>query len=61
MSTLNNIDKIKTLKPALLDLFGIEKIAVFGSVARDEANETVMWKSNMMLDIIKKKLRSWLW
>jgi len=33
------IEKLKSLKKLLSEKFGIEKIAVFGSVARDEAKE----------------------
>jgi len=33
------IRELKTLKPILKEKFGVEEIMIFGSVARDEANE----------------------
>lgn len=33
------IDLLKSVKPDLVERFGIDRIAVFGSVARNEANK----------------------
>jgi predicted nucleotidyltransferase len=36
---VNELSKLKALKDILFEKFGIEEIAIFGSVARDEARE----------------------
>ena len=45
------IKKLRQLKPILKERFGIEEFAIFGSVARGEANET----SDVDIAIIKMK------
>jgi predicted nucleotidyltransferase len=49
------IENLKSLKPILKEKFGIEKLAVFGSVARGDDNE----KSDIDLVIIKANKKNY--
>jgi hypothetical protein len=52
---MNDFEILKNLKTNLNTMFGIEKIAVFGSVARDEANIN----SDIDIAIIKIKEKNY--
>lgn len=49
------IENLKSLKPILKEKFGIEKLAVFGSVAKGDDNE----KSDIDLVIIKANKKNY--
>ncbi|MBN2895456.1 MAG: nucleotidyltransferase family protein [Campylobacterales bacterium] len=48
------ISRLKAMKPELNDQFGIEKIGLFGSYARDEATEN----SDIDIAVLKMALKS---
>lgn len=39
MKRLNALNLLKTIKPTLIQQFGVTQLALFGSTARDEAND----------------------
>jgi len=49
------INKLRSLKPVLKEKFGIEELAVFGSVARGEDNN----KSDIDIAVIKAKKKNY--
>jgi len=49
------INKLRLLKPILKEKFGIEELAVFGSVARGEDNN----KSDIDIAVIKAKKKNY--
>ncbi len=51
MNKLTILEKLKELKPILLDKYGIEELALFGSMARGEYNQ------NSDIDIAILKMR----